>query len=528
MHPRIGPWLVGVLALVLLSCGDDGTGPEARFRPALSAAAGTGQEGAAGRALAQQLGALLVDGDGRAIAGYPVSFRVTEGGGSLSATTIRTDALGVARTSWTIGPAGTPQRAVATVVDTVTGAVLDTAVFTATSRILADRRLWRWSGDLQNGEPGTTLRWPITIQVTDTLEAPVAGATVAWRILEGGGTLGVSESVTNAQGLASVTLTLPSARADVRIRATTIGGRDTLELWGRALPPDVVTHPLGEFYGRRQIGNVNFGIGVSAGGTIVSTLINANGVRRLSLEGEILGEITPTGATAVDVAFSPDGARAYVSNRGGSFSIVDVATGALVQNVAVPWSPLNIAVSPSGDQLVVASDDSLRSWRLPSLERGPSVPLGENSEGVRYSPSGDRIYASTRTRGTLLEIDPQTMRVLATMPVGGSGSWGVAVSDSRVYVVRPSTWSVLVFSRATRTPLAPIEVGESALDIALSPDQAMLYVVHLDGYLTIRNAITGAFLGGWIVGGMPRRVAFDRRGTTAVVSNENGWIDYIR
>jgi hypothetical protein len=29
-------------------------------------------------------------------------------------------------------------------------------------------------------------------------------------------------------------------------------------------------------------------------------------------------------------------------------------------------------------------------------------------------------------------------------------------------------------------------------------------------------------------GGRPRRIGFDRRGTTTVVANEDGWVDFIR
>ncbi|HEY2376361.1 MAG TPA: Ig-like domain-containing protein [Gemmatimonadaceae bacterium] len=63
------------------------------------------------------------------------------------------------------------------------------------------------SGDAQRGSAGQRLHRPIVLVVHDALDAPVANVQVTW-IAEDGGTIEPSESVTDANGLASAMWTL--------------------------------------------------------------------------------------------------------------------------------------------------------------------------------------------------------------------------------------------------------------------------------------------------------------------------------
>ncbi len=94
----------------------------------LAKVSGDGQEGLAGAVLAEPFVVSVLDEDGAAIAGAVVTFSVTAGGGTLSATTATTDANGQARSRLTLGSdAGTN-----TVSATVEG--LEPVTFTATGQ----------------------------------------------------------------------------------------------------------------------------------------------------------------------------------------------------------------------------------------------------------------------------------------------------------------------------------------------------------------------------------------------------------
>ena len=79
------------------------------------------------------------------------------------------------------------------------------------------------SGDAQAATVNTALPAPFVVRVTDAFANPVAGVTVSWAILSGGGALSVPTSVTDVSGLANVTLTLPSAAGAVTVTATATG-----------------------------------------------------------------------------------------------------------------------------------------------------------------------------------------------------------------------------------------------------------------------------------------------------------------
>jgi hypothetical protein len=72
--------------------------------------AGDGQHGAPGARLADPLIVRVADEHDRPMSGVAVEFSVTRGGGTLTANadqvTMVTDAEGLARAAWTLGPAG--------------------------------------------------------------------------------------------------------------------------------------------------------------------------------------------------------------------------------------------------------------------------------------------------------------------------------------------------------------------------------------------------------------------------------------
>ena len=98
----------------------------------LTKVSGDGQEGTVGAALAKPFVVSVLDQKGSAFAGAVVTFSVTAGGGTLSSTTVTTDASGRARSTLTLGDdPGT---------NTVTAIVegLEPVTFTATGKTTTD------------------------------------------------------------------------------------------------------------------------------------------------------------------------------------------------------------------------------------------------------------------------------------------------------------------------------------------------------------------------------------------------------
>lgn len=79
------------------------------------------------------------------------------------------------------------------------------------------------SGGGQAALAGSVLPTPFVARVVDAFTNPVAGVTVGWSILSGGGSLSVASTVSDAAGLVSTVLTLPAVAGAVAVQATAAG-----------------------------------------------------------------------------------------------------------------------------------------------------------------------------------------------------------------------------------------------------------------------------------------------------------------
>ena len=162
---------------------------------------GDGQQGTGGASLPEPLVVSLLDQAGSPLVGVAVTFEVTAGGGTLSATTASTDAEGRAASTLTLGrtPGSNSVR--------VTVAGLAPVTFTALG-VAAPRSLTKLSGDEQQATGGEQLAEPLVVSVHDQNGAAYPGAVVTFALTGDGGTLSALTDTTDAEGRAATTLTV--------------------------------------------------------------------------------------------------------------------------------------------------------------------------------------------------------------------------------------------------------------------------------------------------------------------------------
>ena len=85
-----------------------------------------------------------------------------------------------------------------------------------------------------------------------------------------------------------------------------------------------------------------------------------------------------------------------------------------------------------------------------------------------------------------------------------------------------------MLAEGTQGHLTGVALDGPAWDLQLTPDSTQLYVGLLDGAIQIVDRADRLVVRTVQTGGRPRRIAFDRSGTTAVVANEAGWVDILR
>lgn len=115
MHPTHSSrrWLLVCLSCVCAfpACSEVGTGADAPVATTINLVSGGDQIGLVGTALSEQLVVKVTDQSGAPMQGVAVAFAVTEGGGSVSPPSAASDASGLARSTWTLGPSEGAQSA---------------------------------------------------------------------------------------------------------------------------------------------------------------------------------------------------------------------------------------------------------------------------------------------------------------------------------------------------------------------------------------------------------------------------------
>ncbi len=266
------------------------------------------------------------------------------------------------------------------------------------------------------------------------------------------------------------------------------------------------------------------GAGVAAVGVAAGVLALRPSGPSLVVDTTIVVGVGPAG-----VAFTPDGARAVVTNQAvDTLSVIDTATAA-VSSVAAPGGPTGIAFGPDGTVYVAQTsagsvavlDTELRvrgtiaAGRFPGpvtfaselyvANAGdgtvsvidpttpvpvPPIPVDAQPSGLATSPDGKLLYVANSGSDNLTVIDTSTRATVATVPVGRAPS-AVVADGRRIWVADRGDGTVTVLDVATRASAGTVNVGSGPSALALSRDGALLYVADADeGTVRVLDTVT--------------------------------------
>ena len=192
----------------LLSCGgDDLVLPTPGDPATIAIVQGEVLTGRVGEQLAEPLVFRVLDSEGGPVANATVVVELTAG--TAEPDTARTDRDGLVSSLITLGSQIGESQGDVRVIEPE-GEVEVSAGFTLVALAASANGIELVSGDGQQGPSGATLTNPLVVKVTDAFGNPIADAPITWTA-EGGGSVSETSTVTNADGLSSVTRTLGSA-----------------------------------------------------------------------------------------------------------------------------------------------------------------------------------------------------------------------------------------------------------------------------------------------------------------------------
>jgi len=387
---------------------------------------------------------------------------------------------------------------------------------------------------------GTVLSDRPTVRVSDEAGQPLAGVTVHFRVVNGGGQLTDAVVTTDAHGLARLgRWTLGGAPGANVLRARV----DRTELVDSIdFEADAVTHPAGTLGPRIDLPGGPFSVAFSRKGLAMVTRHYVDLLSAIDLESNtVIGSIA-TGRDPVEVAFDWDGNNAFVThqfNQNVGVSVVTLggrpdegtwASSTATSAIAVGGDPWRIKPNPDYSRLFVTSNVGIITEIDPTKKKAvASYNYGVPVNGVAFHPNDTLVYFTAKTAGKLFELNRWTGDS-RELTIGGFPQEVVLSPDaSEMYVADETGNALHVRNTATGAAIATVPVGGPAFGVAMSPDSAQLYVtLSQAGKVVVVDRAARSVVKTIETGGVPRRVAFNRFGTLAIIPNESGWIDIVR
>lgn len=271
-----------------------------------------------------------------------------------------------------------------------------------------------------------------------------------------------------------------------------------------------------------------WGVAVRDDGFAMFTEVFNDGVGLTSLKTRTVDGYIPTGPVPTGIAFSPDGATAYVANQFGDVSVLDVALRAVVGSIPVP-NPLAVRVSPDGGQLFVATGGTtVEIVDVPSRSVVKSVEVGFAPNGFAVHPDGRILYVSSFISGSVAEVDMFTGAVLRTFNVGGTPQeMALNRKGTRLYVANEAGY-LNEIDLLTGNSLPTIQLQGGGFGVGVTPDDGQAYVtLPSTGLVQVFSLQTRKLTKTINVGGNPRRVAFSQQGRVGAITNQAGYITFV-
>ena len=223
------------------------------------------------------------------------------------------------------------------------------------------------------------------------------------------------------------------------------------------------------------------------------------------IDGQTRGVIAtvPLGKRPRGIQASPDGKRLYIALSGSPIAgpgvdestlppadksadgigVFDTTSNRLLTVIKGVSDPEQLAVSPNGARLYVASEDEALAvvFDLRRGERIAGIPVGGQPEGVAISPDGRIAYMTSETDSQVSVIDTRRNKRVGQFPSGARPRSVVFAADGKQAFVNSENDGRIAFV-ATRDhrPTGSVQlVGESVrpMGLAVSHDGRTLFVV---------------------------------------------------
>jgi YVTN family beta-propeller protein len=212
-----------------------------------------------------------------------------------------------------------------------------------------------------------------------------------------------------------------------------------------------------------------------------------DGIGVIDLKSQRLIHTYPSGIDPETFALSHDGKILYVSNEdSGQLSALDVTKGSLRVTVPVGTEPEGVAVSADDRIVYVACETSNAVYVVdaPSMKVLARIPTQKRPRAIYLARRAHRGYATDEFGAALTVFDTTDYKVVRTIDLGDPKvvrPMGIASADAgrRLYVTTGRFGALLeVDPESGRIVRSIDKVGERPWGVALSPDGETAYTAN--------------------------------------------------
>ena len=210
-------------------------------------------------------------------------------------------------------------------------------------------------------------------------------------------------------------------------------------------------------------------------------------------------------------------------------ALLEFQTGKPIATLPTGFTPHEVAASPDGKLAAVSNygtgdkpGSTLTIIDVPAARVARTVDLGEHTRphGVCwYAP--DRLAVTAEGSGHLLVVDPLTGKILSAVRTGQEMSHQVVVAPGggRAFVANIGSGSVTVVDLERGAKLKDVPTGRGAEAIAITPDGREVWVGNRnEGSISLIDANSLEAVAKIPCAGMPFRVAIAPDGRHALAS----------
>ena len=229
------------------------------------------------------------------------------------------------------------------------------------------------------------------------------------------------------------------------------------------------------------------------------------------------------------VTYDPAGNRLFVAH-GKEVLVVDAASGKKLGEVPADGAH-GVALVPSANRGFSTNGraGTVTVFDLKTLKPIQDIKVGENPDAIIYDPHSRRVVVMNGRSKDVMAIDPQAMKVVGTVPLGGKLEFAAAGKD-HVYVNVEDTGEIADVDSRTwklvqRWKLADCE-EPTGLDI--DTKRHVLFAVCGNKRLEVVDERTGKLVATVATGDGTDAVAYDPGLKLAFASNGEGTLSVIR